>query len=291
MLLVPLIWSSNFIIGRVLVQYIPPFTMTTTRFGVALILLLAILKVKGLLRRPDKDLYFPLIMLGLSGVFGFNTIIYIGLKYTTAVNSTIVNAFSPIVVGVLSALWLKEKLRFSQATGLLLSFLGIVVIAAKGSWQVLLSLGFNPGDVIVFLATIVWAFFTVLSKMVLSRLSTLETTTYANLAGVIFLVPAMFYEWGGKIPPFTPTIILMLIYLGIFASVLSFLWWNKGVSEIGPTRAAAFYNLIPVYASVLAYFLLGEKLYIYHLIGGLMVLAGVYLGIMKRGERQIKKTQ
>lgn len=288
MLLVPLIWSSNFIMGRVMVQHIPPFTISTARFGIALVILLAIMRLKGLLRWPEKDLLLPLILLGLSGIFAFNTILYIGLKYTTAVNATIVNAFNPVVVGVLSAFWLKEKPGYGQMAGLVLSFLGIVVISTGGSWRVLMSLGFNPGDLIVFLGTIVWAFYTVLGKRVMTRLSPLEATTYANIAGVFFLVPAMLYEWGGTVPSFSPYLWLMLVWLGIFASVISFLWWNKGVVEIGPARAAAFYNLIPVYAAVLAFFLLGEKLYAYHLAGGLMVLAGVFMGI-RESRPKIKK--
>lgn len=281
MLLVPLIWSSNFVLGKILVQHLPPFTITTSRFGIALIILLALLKFKGLLKWPEKDLLLKITLLGISGIFGFNTILYIGLKYTTAVNSTIINAFNPVVVAIMTALWLQEKPALSQMAGLLLSFLGIFIISVKGSWQVMLSLGFNPGDIIIFLGTIVWAFYTVLGKKVMSRLSPLETTTYANFAGVVFLIPAMLYEWDGKAPRFNPDHLLILLYLGIFASVLAFLWWNKGVAEIGPTRAAAFYNLIPVYAAVLAYFILGEKLHLYHLAGGLMVLSGVYLGIKK----------
>lgn len=279
MLLVPLIWSSNFVIGRVLVQQLPPFTITTARFTIALIILLIILKAKGLLRWPNRELLLPVALLGLSGIFGFNTILYIGLKYTTAVNSTIINAFNPIAVAVLTALWLKEKSGPRQFVGLVMSFLGIVVIATRGAWDVLLSMSFNPGDVIVFLDTIVWAFFTVLSKKVMTRLSPLETTTYANLAGVLFLLPAMLIEWDGNVPSFSPVHCLVLLYLGLFASVLAFLGWNKGVLEIGPTRAAAFYNLLPVYAAVLAFLLLGEKLHLYHLVGGLLVLCGVYLGI------------
>ena len=282
MLLVPLIWSSNFVLGRILVQNLPPFTITTARFGIALVILLILLKIKGQLKWPDKDLLVKITLLGFTGIFGFNTILYIGLKYTTAVNSTIINAFNPVVMAVMSTLWLQETLSARQIVGLFISFIGIFIIAVKGSWQVMLSLGFNTGDIIIFFDTIVWAFFTVLSKKVMSRLSPLETTTYANFAGVLFLIPAMLSEWGGEIPMFTPVHSLMLLYLGVFASVIAFLWWNKGVSEIGPTRAAAFYNLIPVYAAILAYFILGERLQLYHLIGGIMVLSGVYLGIKKK---------
>ncbi len=284
MLLVPLIWSSNFIIGKVLIRDLPPFTITAGRFVVSLVILLVITRAWGLLRRPEPGLVLPLALLGLSGVFTFNTLLYIGLKYTTAVNSTIVNAFSPVSVAVLSALWLGERLALRQFAGLLMSFLGVAVIATRGSREVLLSLSFNPGDVIVFLDTLVWAFYTVQGKKVMARLTPLETTAYANLAGVLFLLPVAFCEWGGVAPPFSPGHILWLVYLGVFASVLAFLGWNKGVSEIGPARAAAFYNLIPVYASVLACLFLGEELHPYHLVGGLMVLAGVYLGIGRLGK-------
>ena len=282
MLLVSLIWSSNFIVGKFLIQSLPPFTITTGRFCVALLILLVILKVRGQIRLPGRDLILPFILLGLSGIFAFNTLIYVGLKYTTAVNSTIINNFSPIAVAIMSALWLRDRPSPGQLTGLLLSFLGVVVIASRGSLGVLMSLNFNPGDVIIFFDTLLWAFFTVLSKKVMTRLSPLETTTYSNLTGVIFLLPAMFYEWHGEVPDLGPVEWLGLAYLGVFASVLAFLGWNKGVSEIGPARAAAFYNLIPVYAALLAFVILGEDLYLYHLAGGLMVLSGVYLGIKER---------
>ncbi|MHB8916599.1 MAG: DMT family transporter [Desulfocucumaceae bacterium] len=281
MLLVPLIWSSNFIVGKFLIQHLPPFTITTARFGVSLAVLLIILKARGLLRLPGRDLFLPVALMGLSGVFAFSTILYVGLKYTTAVNSTIINAFSPISVAIVSSLWLGDKPAPRQFAGLLLSFLGVAVIAARGSAEILLSLEFNPGDVLMFLDTLVWAFFTVLGKKVMTRLSPLETTTWSNLAGVFFLVPAMVWEWGGSPPALSPGLSLALAYLGVFASVLAFLGWNKGVAEIGPARAAAFFNLIPVYAAVLAFLVLGESLHPYHLAGGIMVMAGVYLGIVE----------
>ena len=277
--LVPLIWSTNFILGKILVESLPPFTITTVRFGVASLILMLLLFTKKDIKIPPRSLWPSIIALGITGVFAFNTLLYLGLRYTTSINSTIINAFNPVLVALLAVIWLKEEVSIKRIVGFLISVAGVFVIAIRGSWGIFLSMSFNPGDIIIFIDTFIWAIYTTLGKKVMADITPLEATTYANLVGVILLVPAAIWEWRGDVAyQMTWQAATSLVYLGVFASVVATLWWNDGIARLGPTVAANFYNLIPVYAIVMAYFFLDERIQVYHLFGGTLVLIGIYVG-------------
>jgi len=277
--IVPLIWSTNFILGKVLVESLPPFTITAARFGVASIILVVLLGTRKDFRFPPRSLWISIIALGVTGVFAFNALLYLGLRYTTSINSTIINAFNPVLIALLVVIWLKEKVSIKCLCGFLISVAGVFVIAIRGSWGIFLSLSFNPGDIIIFFNTFVWAVYSTLGKKVMSSITPLEATTYATLVGVILLIPAAVWEWRGDVTyHMSWQAAISLVYLGVFASVIAFLLWNHCIARVGPTVAANFYNLIPVYAIVMAYFFLDEKIQNYHLLGGTLVLIGVYIG-------------
>ncbi|HBX22096.1 MAG TPA: EamA/RhaT family transporter [Desulfotomaculum sp.] len=277
--LVPLIWSTNFILGKILVQSLPPFTITAVRFGVASIILMLLLFTRKDIKIPPRSLWPSIIALGITGVFAFNTLVYFGLRYTTTINSTIINAFNPVLVALLAVIWLKEDVSIKRIGGFLISVAGVFVIAIRGSWGIFLSMSFNPGDIIILMATFIWAVYSTLGKKVMTVITPLEATTYASLVGVILLVPAAIWEWRGDVAyHMSWQAAVSLVYLGVFASVIGFLWWNHSIARLGSTVAANFYNLIPVYAIIMAYFFLDERIQAYHLFGGTLVLIGVYIG-------------
>lgn len=286
LVLTTLIWGSNFIIGRYLAGALPPLTITAGRFGVAGLVLLPVLvrSLRG--RRPQRGLYPSLLALGLTGVFGFNTLLYLGLHYTTSTNSTLTNAVSPLLITLLAGLWLKERITGRQVAGVLVSFLGVAVVQTRGSWAVLRALDFNPGDLIILGNTLLWAFYSVLSRRVTRELSPLLTTAYSIWFGLLFLLPASAWELARAGAKWTPAAVGVLIYLGLFASVLGFVWWNRGVATLGPVLAGNFYNLVPIWAVAMAVLFLGETLQFYHLLGGILVLGGIGLASRRPGEGQ-----
>ncbi|MEW5898939.1 MAG: DMT family transporter [Bacillota bacterium] len=290
LLAVPLIWSLNFILGKVLIDSLPPFTITASRFtvGGAFLGLWLLWKRK---RLPPAAVRFPLLILGLSGIFLFNSVLYAGLRYTTAVNATLINSFSPVIMVFLSGWLLKERVSWRQFGGAFLSLAGIALIVSHGKWQNLAALTLNLGDVLVFTAAVIWSFFSIYSKKVMQVLSPVETVAYSTLTGLPFLWVASWWESHGLPAPvlFTWPVLASLIYLGIFASVLAFFWWYTGIRHLGAARAANFYNLIPVYAMLLAVVFLRENVFFYQAAGGILVIGGVFLSARLAGSDKKEK--
>lgn len=274
---VPLIWAGNFIVGKVLIQSLPPFSISAGRFIVgALILGLLLLNLKDK-TKLDGTIKIKILILGLTGVFAFNSLLYIGLKYTTAINATLINSFSPIVIIYFSWLFLKENIGYKQILGSLFAILGIVTIQSQGSPTILYNLDFNIGDLIIFLNTFIWAIFTILGKNVMCSLSPMETTTYSTLAGLPFLCLVSGWEISHTNIALSWPIVAGILYLGVFATVLAFIWYYKGIQIVGVAKSANFYNLIPVYSVFLAVFFLQEQITLYHIIGGFCVMLGIVL--------------
>ncbi|MCF8029453.1 MAG: DMT family transporter [Desulfohalobiaceae bacterium] len=277
--LAPLIWSTNFVLGKVLIKDLSPFVISACRFGVASVLLTCLLWFKEGFSLPSPSTWPYIVIAGLTGVFGFNTLIYLGLWYTTSINTSIINAFNPVLVGILAIVWLKESLDWKRFGAFFVSILGVFLITIHGSWKILMSLQFNPGDLIIFANTFVWAVYSISGKKMMQELSVLAATTYANWVGILFLVPTAIFTWQSDGSPFLNFHIWGgLVYLGVFASFIAFLSWYYAIDKLGPTVAANFYNLIPVFVSILAIVFLGERIHLYHIIGTLLVLLGIYLG-------------
>ncbi len=269
-------WSTNFLLGKFLTD-IPPLFIGTARFSVAfLIFLPSLWRSRSSL--PKGPVLWAVLAMGFTGIFLFNPMLYLGLHYTTSINATMLNAFTPLVVAVMSHFWLKEKLTKSKSFGLTLSILGIIFIAAQGSVQHLIELRLNPGDLIIILSTVMWALYTLLIKVTSNRLNPTQGTGLAMLAGLLFLIPATIIQGTfAPLPSLSLRTLSVLIYLGVFPSVVSFLLWNTAVHKVGPTVSGMFNNFIPVFNVILATQILHEQLYRYHIIGFLLVFTGVLI--------------
>lgn len=279
---VPLIWSSNFIIGKVLAASVPPFAITACRVLLASMIFgfWLLYKRRGL---PPAGSYLQYLVLGLCGVFLFNSLIYVSLRFTSAVNATIINAFCPIVTMFMGTFMLQEKVFLKQYLGAFISLIGIFFIASHGSWEAVVNLSFNRGDLIVLADTVVWAFFSVYGKKVMRSTSPMETVAYSTLAALPFCLFAGFLELRDyHFAAFTWPVVSGLLYLGLFASVIALLWWYTGIHRLGVTVAANFYNLIPVFAMVIAAVFLHEKVHLYQLVGCSFVLIGIVLSSQEK---------
>ncbi len=280
-LITAFLWSTNFVVGKVLVASIPPWTMTTVRFSVAALCLLPLLTTRPAAERPPLFPHLvPLLVMGLTGVFAFNSVLYTGLRFTTAINATLVNAVSPLVTTLVARAVLGDHLTGRALAGIALSFAGVAGIVSGGSWTHLRGLTFNPGDLLILGGTLLWAIYSVWGKKLLGELSTLAVTTYSTLVGLPFLFAASAIEMSlGGIPPFTGMHVAALVYLGVGPSVLALLAWNEGVKRLGPGQAMAFYNTIPLFATLQSVLFLGEPVRANQILGGVLILSGAFLGL------------
>jgi len=291
MLIVPLIWAINFVFGKMLIQMLPPFTISAIRFTIAgLIFVIWILATKKKLPRGDKKFYFNLLLVTLTGIVFYNSILYFGLRYTSTVNGTIINSFNPIPTILLAVIILKEKINWSNISGAFLSILGVFLIMSSGSLSTISKL--SIGDIIILLNTFVWALFSVLGKKVMKVMSPLESVAFTTLMGLPFLWLFSSLELHAKpIPSLPGSAIAMLVFLGIFASFLAFIWWYRGIQDFGASGAAIFYNLIPLYVLIISSVILKEPVYSYQLIGGGLIIAGVLLSTLYGAGVQKGKSQ
>ncbi len=273
----PIFWSSNFIVGKALVGTVPPWTLNCGRFTVSALLLLPALLYQK--EWPPRQTWLPLLLMSLTGVFAFNAVLYIGLRYTGAINATLVNATTPVTTALIAWLVIREPITRRRVLGIALSFAGIAWIVSRGSLEALWKLNFNIGDVIVFFATSLWGFYMVMAKPMMQRLSPLALTSITTIIGALFLLPASAVElsaqptdlWRGDVA-------LAFLYLGIFPSFLSFLMWNRSIRTFGPGRASLAYNTLPFFAVILSEIFLGETLKEYQIVGGIIIIAGVLIG-------------
>ncbi len=272
--LATLCWASNIVLGRWLRTEIGPFTLATGRAIVASAVFAALLQQEvPEARRPGSDRWLLLLM-GIVGVALFAPLQYLGLRYTTALNATLIQGLAPLVTGLLAGLLIAEAMSRQQFAGALVALLGVLVLISGGSitfWQDSRS---SIGDLIILLAVTLWSLYTVLSRRVTSNRSVLSATGLSTILGVPFLLVAMALEWQILSLRITPALILAAVYMGISPTVIAFLSWNAGVRRLGPSGAMAFYNTLPLYGALLAFLFLGEEIGLATLIGGALIIGG-----------------
>jgi drug/metabolite transporter (DMT)-like permease len=276
--LTSLFWSGNVVIGRFVAGYIPPVTISVIRWGGAFIILLPF-AARHLVRDwPLIRRHFAfLTLLALTGFSAYNTMAYYGLHFTTAINGLLLQSVSPLFVALWSFVLFRDRLSLRQATGIGVSLAGVVVIICQGSFQILLAIAFNQGDLWFVVALLIYAFYVAILRL-RPQIHPLSFLAVGMGGGTVFLLPAMTLEIAaGQTMELDYTNALLLLYLCIFPSILGYLCLNRGIELIGANRAAPFIHLVPVFGSVLAITLLGERLQLFHAVGYALVLAGITL--------------
>lgn len=277
---VTIVWSGLFPTGKIALQSIPPFTFSATRLVIGSLLLYGCMRYMRTAADTRLDwnprLVGSFLVLGFCGYLISVSGSYFGLRLTTATNAALLNTVSPVVIALLARLFLKEQLSAPSVLGIGLSVLGVGIIIARGSWQVILDSEYNTGDLIILASLFGWGTYTTYGRHIMQTVPPLVTTTYAYIAGTFCVLLASIYtEWGVWKPAETPLPAWGALAYQSILGTLSHLGFYHAVSVLGPSRAGIFINLVPVMAIGLAYLLLDEVLTLAHLVGGLVVIAGV----------------
>lgn len=275
-----LFFSGNFIVGKAFEGIIAPFTLAFFRFASGSIVLLplcyqTLIKEHSLWRKEWK----PLIGLSVSGIVLFNSCLYLAVNYTSSINASIVDALTPTVAAILGLIVMREILSRVQIFGIILSFIGILSIISEGSLHVFTSLSFNIGDLIMLFGIFCWATYSIIIKKHSFKFPPVAGLVITMIVGTIILLPiAIIESFHLGFPNILQTNILLgIAYIGIFPSAISLLLWYRAVGEIGPAKASVFFNLVPVFTTIMAITLLGEQMTYPQFFGGVIVLYGVYL--------------
>lgn len=282
--LTTLFWSSNMVVGRAFSADIPPFALAFGRWAVAAFLVLPFALPHARTQWPLlRQGWRPLLVLGLLGIGGYNTLAYLGLRDTTATNAALLNSFVPIATLALSWLILRKPLRRAEWTGTLISFCGVVTIVGRGSVEVLAGLSLNVGDLWILLAVLDWAVYTVALMWRPAGIHPMLLLGAMILIGLAALVPAVAWEFSqGERVNFTPESMAAIVYVGVFPGFLSYVFYNRGVAEIGANKASLFIHLMPVFGTLLAAVLLAEVPRWYHYLGIGLIFGGIGIATFRR---------
>lgn len=284
LVLATLLWGGNFVIGRAVTGDIPPITLAFLRWCVAFIVFLPIVYSRVRREWPMIKANWPaVIVMAITGVACFNTLVYIGVYYTTSINASLMNSSTPIIIYILSFIFLKERLSKFQLIGTALSLSGVMFILSKGSLETLLSFSFNKGDLIVLIAVFCWGVYSLLVKQYAGRLPGYSTFLVTIALGVLMLLPFTVYELMTTSVEivWSSSTVSAIFYVGIAASIVAFLSWNNGVVALGANKASIYLNFIPLFATIFAVLFLNEDLLIAQVIGGLAVICGVIIANKK----------
>jgi drug/metabolite transporter (DMT)-like permease len=276
------------VFGKPLLEALPPFGINLIRWVLAGIVLVPLtLALEGRFPRPARHQWLSLAVMALTGVVLFNALVYLSLVHTTSTNAALINGATPILTMVLAAVVGLDRLTGRRLAGGFVSLVGVSWIVSRGSLEALIDLAFNRGDLIMLVAALSWAIYTVLLNRMSGTLSPLATLTIVTVLALPPLGIIGGYELMSRpIGPITPLVIVGLLYISVLASVAAFMAWSIGIKGIGAARGAIFLNLIPIFTAVMAVLALGERVGVSQLIGGLLVIGGVTLA-SSRGQKRI----
>jgi len=277
LVLTTLFWSGNFVISRGMHAEIPPFTLSFWRWMTAFLILL-LFAVSHLWRQRELARSHSrfLIIQGLLGVAGFNTMVYLAMQTTTAINAVLVNSCIPVLIAVCSWLLYKEVMSVRQCFGVLISLTGVLLIIAHGQLAHLLQVSFNRGDLYMLAAALIWALYSANLKRYPQGLHPLAYQSAIVIVGLVVLLPLYLYELaGGQVMNVTTASVATIVYVALFASILAYIFWNRAVRDVGANKAGPFIHLMPVFSTILAVIFLGEKIHAYHIQGIALIFSGI----------------
>ena len=275
-----LFWAGNFMVGKfAFFSNVPPMSLVFVRWSLVWLLLLPftykeIIKYKEVIFKNLPLLLF----LALTSVGLFNSFTYLSLVYTQVINASLFNTAIPAIIILLCFIFKIEKTNKYQILGLIISVLGILSIITKLNLEILLSLSFNKGDLIMIGGVITWGLYSSFLKKKKFTLPLLTLVHVLCTFGLIFIFPQFMFEFSqGQRINFNIELIYILIFLALFPSIGSYYCWAGAVSIIGANRAGIFLSLIPLFSTIMAIFFYNEQFKFFHLIGAILIIIGLFL--------------
>lgn len=268
-------WGAVVHLGKYALSALSPLTVASWRFlGAAALLVPIIFLGDGWSWQALKRNWIALLVMAAVGVFGFNLAFFYGLRQTSAINVALIIAINPALTVLLAALVNREPVSRRQLMGLMLALCGVAVVVTNGTWHALVSLSFSIGDLLVVLATLCWAIYSVIPKRFVSGLTPTQTAGATVTAGAVMLA-AFTSERASDFMQMPPLpVVAAVVCMAVFGSALAYLWWNQGLQKIGAASGAVFINLVPIFATVIG-FALGQPITASQLLGAILVVSGV----------------
>jgi drug/metabolite transporter (DMT)-like permease len=284
----PLMWSGNAVVGRLVAPLISPMTLNLLRWGIAFLILLPL--ARRVLQR-NSDLWPQwkrFTLLSLFSIGGYNALLYLALNTSTAINVTLVGASTPVWMLLIGRLFFKVPVSRRQILGAVLSIAGVVLVLGRGDWEVMTQLRLVPGDLYVLLASIAWATYSWLlahptpesaairadwSTFLMGQIVFGLGWSMAFTAGEWALTPAHI-DWSAGL-------LAALAFIAVGPAVIAYGSWGAGVSRAGPAIAGFFINLTPLFTAVLSSIFIGEAPRAYHAAAFVLIVSGIVISSRK----------
>ncbi|GAB4181093.1 MAG: DMT family transporter [Thalassobaculales bacterium] len=273
-----LFWSGNFLVGKAVAGEVPPVALAFWRWVIGLAILLPFAWPQ--LKRDWPAVragWKAVLLLAFLGVASFNTLVYIGLHTTTAVNASMLQSAMPACTMAVAVLVFADRVGRAQIAGMLLSLAGVLAIVARGDIEVLLALRLAPGDLLVLWAIVSYAGYTACLRL-RPAVHPLTFLAVTFAPGSLMLAPLYLAEIAsGTVMRADMATFGAILYVAVFPSILAYLCYNRGVELLGPSRANQFIHLQPMFVAVAAVLLLGERFEWFHAAGIAAILAGLVI--------------
>ena len=277
-------WAGNFVVGKFASIYeVPPFSLNFYRWFFAWVIL-APFTLPEIIKKKDYIInnFKLFIVLGVTSITIFNSIVYYSLNFTQVISGVLMISTIPVMIMFFSSIFKIEKTNIFQIIGVILSFLGVIIIITKANFEILKNLNFNKGDVTMVVAMFSWALYSTLLKRQTYEISQLSLLQVVMSFGLVFLIPIYFieYQLGFRITLDKP-FYLILSYVVLLPGLASFILWIKGISMIGANRSGVFLHLMPILSAIMAMIIFNEKFMFYHMLGACFIITGILLSNKK----------
>lgn len=278
-----LFWSGNFIVGRAIHDATPPVTLAFVRWSLATLLVLPLGWRHLRQDWPRLAGHWPItLLLSLLGIAAFNALAYAALQWTEAINAFLMQSVMPVLIVALSFVFFGERITGRQLGGVAVSLAGAAVIILRGEWRTIASLAVNQGDLLMLIAVIGYAGYSVLLRR-RPPIHPLSFVTVTFTIGALLLAPLVVWEMlAGERIEFSLATALAIGYVAVFPSIVAYLCFNRGVELVGANRAGLFIHLMPVFGSLMAIVFLGESFHGFHAVGIVLIACGIFLATRTR---------
>jgi drug/metabolite transporter (DMT)-like permease len=277
-------WSGNFIVGKFATLYeVPPLTLNFLRWLIVWIILIPFTAKDILINiKIIKEKFYSILLMSITSISIFNSVVYYSLNFTQVLNGALMISTIPVLIIFISYIFRVEKINLNQVLGLILSITGVVIIITQLEFTRLIHLDLNKGDLWLLVAMLSWAIYSTMLKTYKTGLNYLTFISVIVTLGLIFLFPQFLFEFNNQeLIKFNFAFFLIISYVVLFAGLGAYIFWNKAILIVGPSRAGIFLHLMPLFSSFMAIFLLNEKFMNFHIFGAIAIVLGIYLSSKK----------
>lgn len=284
LVLTSIFWSGNIYVSKILLHEVSPMTLNLVRWALSVVVLTPFALKLTINSLPAiRQSIIPLTILGFLSVTVFSALLYSAAYTTEGINMALISTLTPLLTFVIVWIFLGQAPNLMQSTGFLFGFVGVLLLLGQGSTNVFFAMQFRFGDILMLLAVFSWSVYTVYVGKKPKGLSPLVFLYITTVLGVVMAVPAVIWEWqvGDLMFVMNATNSVALIYVGIFPSILSHLFFNYGVEVLGAQSASLCSYLLPIFTALIAILFLGESIQLYHVISQALVFVGLFLALSR----------